>query len=98
VGLTEDQSKALPENILPIPRTNSMEALAQIYTAADVYVSPSVEETFGMTAMEALNCGTHAIVYKGTACEEIAETFGGTVVDRGPEHLYQAIMSWGSIE
>ena len=92
VGLTEEQSKALPENILPIPRTNSMEGLAEIYTAADVYVSPSVEESFGMTPMEALCCGTHAIVYKGTACEEIAQAFGGTVVDRGAEHLYRGIL------
>ena len=91
VGLTVEQAKGLPANILALPRTNSMEELAEIYTAADVYVSPSVEETFGMTAMEALCCGTPAIVYRGTACEEIARTFGGVVVDRGAEAIYRAI-------
>ena len=91
VGLTPEQAKGLPENMLAIPRTNSMKELAEIYTAADVYVSPSVEESFGMTAMEALCCGTPAIVYRGTACEEIARQFGGIVVDRGAEAIFRAI-------
>ena len=91
VGLTPDQAKRMPENILALSRTDSMEELARIYTAADVLISPSVEETFGMTPMEALCCGTRAIVYEGTACEEIARKFGGTVVKRGPEYLLQAI-------
>ena len=91
VGLTPEQSKGLPENILPLPRTNSMEQLAQIYSAADVFVSPSTEETFGMTAMEARCCGTEAIVYRDTACEEIVEQFGGIAVPRGAGHIYQAI-------
>ena len=91
VGLTPEQASRMPRSILALPRTNSMEELAGIYTAADVYVTPSVEEAFGMTPLEALSCGTHAIVYRGTACEEIANSFGGTVVQRGPEHILQAI-------
>lgn len=92
VGLTREQQKTLPGSILALPRTNSMEDLARIYTAADVYVSPSVEETFGMTAMEARACGTEAIVYKDTACEEVVNQFGGIAVDRGPEHIHRAIL------
>ena len=92
VGLPPEQSKGLPGNILALPRTNTMTELAGLYTTADVYVNPSVEESFGMTAMEALACGTHPIVYKGTACQEIVETFGGTAVERGPEHLLWAVL------
>lgn len=91
IGLTESQIASLPENILGLPRTNSMQELAQSYTAADVFVNPSTEETFGMTAMEARCCGTEAIVYQDTACEEIVNQFGGIAVPRGAEHLYAAI-------
>lgn len=93
VGLTPEQIQSLPPNILGLPRTNSMEALAQAYSAADVLVNPSTEETFGMTVMEALSCGTPSIVYQGTACEELVNRFGGIAVPREAEHLRYAIQT-----
>lgn len=91
IGLTAQQIGELPPEILGLPRTNSMEELAQAYTAADIFLNPSAEETFGMTAMEARCCGTEAIVYQDTACEEIVNQFGGIAVPKGPEHLYAAV-------
>ncbi|MBQ3194481.1 MAG: glycosyltransferase [Oscillospiraceae bacterium] len=92
IGLAPEQIAALPPNILGLPRTNSMEELARAYTAADIFLNPSTEETFGMTAMEARSCGTEAIVYQDTACEEIVNQFGGIAVPRGAEHLYAAVL------
>ena len=91
IGLSQEQIASLPKAILGLPRTNSMQELAQAYSAADVYVNPSTEETFGMTAMEARCCGTEAVVYQNTACEEIVNQFGGIAVPRGAEHLLDAI-------
>ena len=91
VGLNEKQIESLPETMLGIPRTNSMTELAQWYSAADIFVNPSTEETFGMTAMEARCCGTEAVVYQNTACEEIVEQFGGIAVPRGAQHLHRAV-------
>ena len=92
VGLREKQRKNLPANILALPRTGTLEELVQIYSAADVFVNPSAEETFGMTTLEARRCGTEAVVYQGTACEEIVRRFGGIAVPRGADHLFQAIL------
>ena len=91
IGLNQEQIAQLPEKILGLPRTNSMEELAQTYTAADLFLNPSAEETFGMTAMEARACGTEAIVYQDTACEEIVNQFGGLAVPKGAQNLYAAI-------
>ena len=91
IGLSARQISALPENILGLPRTNSLEELVQAYSEADVFLNPSVEETFGMTAMEARCCGTEAVVYRDTACEEIVDRFGGIAVPRGAQHLYAAV-------
>ena len=93
IGLTREQIASLPAAILGLPRTNSMQELAAAYTAADVFVNPSAEETFGMTAMEARCCGTEAIVYQDTACEEIVNQFGGIAVPKGAAHLYAAIQT-----
>lgn len=93
IGLSPKQIASLPENILGLPRTNSVQELAESYTAADVYVTPSTEETFGMTVLEARCCGTEAVVYQGTACQEVVEQFGGVAVPRGPEHLKDAVLA-----
>jgi glycosyltransferase involved in cell wall biosynthesis len=34
-----------------------------------------------LTTLEALSCGTKAIVYKDTACQEVAEKYGGISVE-----------------
>lgn len=91
VGLNEKQIRELPNNIQGIKRTNSPRELAAIYTAADVFVNPSVEETFGMTPIEAQACGTPTIVYENTACAEVAAQNGNKVVPQDVNAVYEAI-------
>ena len=83
VGVNKKQKKHLPKNIVAIEKTNNAKELAEIYTAADVFFNPSVEETFGMTAVEAMACGTYTIVYDHTAVAEIIPVDYGEVVKSG---------------
>lgn len=94
VGMSPKEIEGLPKNILGIPRTDSAKALAEIYTAADVLISASREEVFGMTILEAHACGTPAIVYEGTACEEVAKGCKGKAVPMRVEALAQALMNF----
>lgn len=90
VGLNERQIKIIARkyaNILAIERTNNVRELAEIYSAADVFVNPSREETFSMTTLEALSCGTYAIVYKNTACEEVVNEHGIEAINSGINSL-----------
>lgn len=93
VGLTEKQIAELPSRIIGIKRTNDEKELAAIYTASDYYVNASKSETFGMTTLEAAECGKKPIVYKGTAGEEIVARYGGTSVEQGAEAIKAAIFS-----
>ena len=95
VGLSKKQLDNLPRQIIGLQGTNDTKELAEIYTAADVFVNPSVEETFGLTSVEALACGTPDIVYVGTACEEIARKDNSgksRVVPQNVNALYQAVI------
>jgi glycosyltransferase involved in cell wall biosynthesis len=74
VGLSSKQLSQLPDNILGFPRTESLDDLAQIYSAADVYLNLSCEETMGLTTVEALACGTPVIVYNKTALPEFVDS------------------------
>lgn len=42
---------------------DSNEKMRKIYSAADVYVSPSTLEAFGKTVAEAMACGTPAVIF-----------------------------------
>lgn len=94
VGLSEKQinhAKAEAPSIVALPRTSSMEGLAEIYTSCDVLLNPSVEETFGMNVAEAAACGTGAIVVEGSACAEVADPEKTVTVDLGLEGLREVV-------
>lgn len=46
---------------LPLGRINNDRTLSTIYSAADIYVIPSLQESFGQTVIESLACGTPVI-------------------------------------
>lgn len=70
-----------PSNIISLPRTDTVEKLVEYYSMADVFVNPSVEETFGKVTAESLACGTPVIVYNTTACPELVGDGCGKVVE-----------------
>lgn len=70
IGLTKKQITQLPDNCIGMERTWDQEELIRLYTAADVFYNPSLEETFGLVTAEALACGTPAVVMNSTACPE----------------------------
>lgn len=83
VGLTSEQRKNLPEKIIGLERTDSLEHLVSLYSAADVVLNLSVEETFGMTTIEGFGCGTPGIVYNRTASPELIGEGTGFITEPG---------------
>ena len=83
VGLTKDKISSLPPNVIGIRRTSNIEELVALYASADVLLNLSYEETFGLTTVEALACGTPAVVYDSTASPELVTPQTGIVVKPG---------------
>ena len=80
VGLSEEQKKQVPENCILLGPTTNVEELVSIYSAADIFLNPSKEETMGLVTVEALACGTPVIVSNLTAVPEIVTPECGIVV------------------
>lgn len=74
---------SLPMNVIHIPRTDSKEELVQYYSMADVFLQPSLEETFGKVTAEALSCGTPVVCFDSTANPELIGDNCGAVVPVG---------------
>ncbi|MGM0923273.1 MAG: glycosyltransferase family 4 protein [Bacillota bacterium] len=83
VGLTEKQIKELPDNIIGIIKTNSVKELAEIYSAADVFINPTLEDNFPTTNLEALACGTPVITFNTGGSMESIDDSSGIVVEKG---------------
>jgi glycosyltransferase involved in cell wall biosynthesis len=59
--------------VLSVPWLESGGDVATAMNAADVFVMPSLGETFGMMAIEAMACGTPVVVFEGTSLPEVVD-------------------------
>ncbi len=83
VGLTEKQKKSLPDKIIGFTRTNSLEELAEMYSAAEVFVNVTYEDNFPTVNIEALACGTPIITYQTGGSPEVADEENQIVCPQG---------------
>ncbi|RXK88055.1 glycosyltransferase [Chlorobaculum sp. 24CR] len=92
VGVSERQIKQLPDGIIGVRSTNSTSQLAEIYSSADVFVNPTLEDNYPTTNLEAMACGTPVITFNSGGSAESIKEGCGIVVERGDlEKLVQAI-------
>jgi len=71
VGLSDKQISELPNNILGLKRTESIEELAELYSNSHVFYNPSFEETFSLVTAEAMSCALPVIVFDSSAPSEL---------------------------
>lgn len=64
--------------VICLPRTNDAKELAYIYTAADIFVNPTYEDSFPTTNLEAKACGTRVITYDVGGCRETLKGNSGS--------------------
>ncbi|MEE9233976.1 MAG: glycosyltransferase family 1 protein [Candidatus Acidoferrales bacterium] len=70
-----------PGRIVRLGRVVGRE-LTELYQGAEVYLSPSLHESFGLPALESMACGVPAVVSKLYAHPEVT---GGAAVEVDPE-------------
>jgi glycosyltransferase involved in cell wall biosynthesis len=83
VGLTKRTINNLPDNIIGIERTENVQELAKLYSAANVYVNPTWEDNYPTTNLEAISCGTPVITYKTGGSPESITPETGFIVRQG---------------
>lgn len=80
------------KGVIHLPTTSSMDMLAEYYSIADVFIQPSLEETFGKVSAEALACGTPLVCFDSTANPELIGEGCGKIVKVGDiDGMYAAI-------
>lgn len=82
VGINDKQLKSMPENIIGIRRTKNLDELAEIYSAADVFLNPTLEDNFPTTNLEALACGIPVITFNTGGSPESIDDSCGIIVEK----------------
>lgn len=96
VGLSKEQVKELPNGIIGIEHTESVQELADLYTSSTVFVNPTYADTFPTVNLEALACGTPVITYRTGGSPEAVTPETGWVVEQGDvEEIASIIKSIG---
>lgn len=88
VGLSKQQIQQMPKDIIGLPRTRNQRELAEIYSAADLFVNPSREDNFPTTNLEALACGTPVITFDTGGSPECIDYGCGTIVHNHSSHAF----------
>ncbi len=87
--LHEKLARAHPDAIFAGPQRGA--ALAQYYASADVFLFPSLTETFGNVTLEALASGLLVVAFRsGAAAVHIDDCTSGVLVEPGDEQGFIA--------
>lgn len=81
VGLNKSQMSKFPSNVICISRVDNVSDLVDIYSSADVFVNPTLEDSFPTVNIESLACGTPVVTFdSGGSGEMVGENCGHVVV------------------
>lgn len=85
--------EGLNTNTITIKRTENIDELAKLYSAAFIFINPTLEDNFPTTNLEALACGTPIITYNsGGSCEAIVNGRGGICLkNKKPNELLKSV-------
>lgn len=83
VGLTSQQMQELPQEVVAVERTANTHELAEFYSAADVFVNLTWEDTYPTTNLEAIACGTPVVTYRTGGSVEAVTEETGYVIEQG---------------
>ena len=90
-GIQRDISERGLGDMIRLHKAVPFADLAGLYDQAHLYVQPSIEEGFCLTALDAVAAGLPVIGSKAGALPEIIEVSGGCLVESAPEPLARKI-------
>lgn len=83
VGVTDEDKKRLPRNVVGISRTENVRQLAALYSTATAFVNLTYQDNYPTVNLEAIACGTPVVTYRTGGSVEAVTGDTGLVVPQG---------------
>lgn len=80
-----EQQSALRDDLVWLPYCGTPDRLAELYSAADLFVHTGTCETFGLTSLESQSCGARVIAIRGGGVDETLEGESPIIMAESPE-------------
>lgn len=98
VGVDDRTAAKLPESIKHIRRTENIDMLAKLYSAATAFVNPTYQDNYPTVNLEAISCGTPVVTYRtGGSIESITPETGRIIPQGDVEGLLTAVREIASL-
>jgi len=82
IGLNKKQVEQLPCNIIGISRTENVQELVKWYSAAYIFLNPTLEDTYPTTNLEAIACGTPVVTFNTGGSPESAFAGEDNIIEK----------------
>ena len=79
----KERQNSLADKVVPIDFIAEREELIKLYSAADVMLNPTREESLSLLNVECLSCGTPVITFKNTGVKETVDNLSSFAVENG---------------
>ncbi|WP_239630409.1 glycosyltransferase [Paenibacillus sp. H1-7] len=98
VGVTREQQSNMPQNVIGLRRTENINELIDLYSMADVFLNPTLEDNFPTVNLEAMACGTPVIAFDtGGVKEQIQEDCGEIIPKGDTKRMIESIIRIKSV-
>lgn len=93
LGCTESQKSHLPKNVLTLDYIKDRDELRKVYSACDVFVNCTREESLSLVNVEAQACGTPVVTYRNTGAQETVDNKCSFSVETGNyKELFETVL------
>lgn len=92
VGVDPQTARSLPASVKWLRRTENIDMLAQLYSAASAFVNPTYQDNYPTVNLEAIACGTPVVTYcTGGSVESVTPATGRIVAQGDVSGLLDAV-------
>ena len=89
VGVSNVEERLPKSKIICINHTDSRKEMAELYSAADVFINPTLEDNYPTVNLEAISCGTPVITYNTGGSGESVYPECGFIMKRGDKEAFR---------